>query len=178
MASTCDERPFDWLGLSTKKMLSLSSHMSKLITLFLIIFLVAFALLSILEAVNRSRSWARSGLNLGFIGLVVLILYITTGFPFPRQAFGGASSLLAVGVMFLCVLLGMIARYFFYQEGAFSWRRLLRPMCVSPIVLLPLIGTLEAQASLTPIQLICVAVLAFQNGFFWTTVVDHARAQH
>jgi 1,4-dihydroxy-2-naphthoate octaprenyltransferase len=152
--------------------------MSKLLTLFLIISIVSFALLSILEAVSRSRSWVRTGLDLGSIGLVVFILYILTGFPYPRQAFGGASPVVAVGLMFFCVLLGMIARYFFYQRGAFSWRRFLRPMCVSPIVLLPLIGTLEAQSSMTTIQLISIAVLAFQNGFFWTTVVEHARMQN
>ena len=109
--------------------------------------------------------------------IAVILLHVTTGFPDPtaRLAFGAPfPTLLAVFLMFVGVLLGMAANYVFYQRGRFFWRRFVRPFVISPVVLLPLIGSLQG-AELQPVQLVCFIILAFQNGFFWQEVFKDAR---
>jgi hypothetical protein len=93
-----------------------------------------------------------------------------------KQAFGPASAspLVALALMFVGVLLGIAATYVFNLTGPFSWRDLARPLVVSPLVLLPLIGSLQG-SNLEPVQLICFVVLAFQNGFFWQQVLRDAK---
>jgi hypothetical protein len=115
-----------------------------------------------------------------FAGLIIgyFVLSATTEFPFPsgRQAFGAAfSPLLAVLLMFGSVALGIAATYIFHLSGRFSWRDFARPMVVSPLILLPLIGSLQG-AALEPVQLICFVILSFQNGFFWQQVLRDAKA--
>jgi hypothetical protein len=82
--------------------------------------------------------------------------------------------MLAVGLMFMGVILGIIATYIFNMAGPFSWRDFARPLVISPLVLLPLIGSLQG-AALEPVQLVCFTVLAFQNGFFWQQVLRDAK---
>ncbi|HEY6006633.1 MAG TPA: hypothetical protein VIV57_27380 [Anaeromyxobacter sp.] len=108
------------------------------------------------------------------LALAAVVLHFTTGFPSSRQSFGGISPLLAMGILLVGTILGMTARYIFYIRGKFRWLSLVKPLVVSPIVLLPLIGSLQGQAALEPIQLVSFAFLSFQNGFFWKAVLDHA----
>ena len=82
--------------------------------------------------------------------------------------------MLAVTLMFAGVVLGIIATYIFNMTGAFSWRDFARPLVISPLVLLPLIGSLQG-AALEPVQLVCFTILAFQNGFFWQQVLRDAK---
>jgi len=124
-----------------------------------------------------ARSVRRLSACIAALAVMVAALNITTGFPFANsyQAFGGgASPLLAVALMFGGVVLGIIATYIFNLTGEFSWRDFARPLVVSPLVLLPLIGSLQG-AALEPVQLVCFTVLAFQNGFFWQQVLRDAK---
>ena len=133
-------------------------------------------LLALIDYFHR-RSWPRLLTYVVALLAVALALRITTGFPFPtsQQSFGGgASPLLAVALMFVGVILGIAATYVFSMTGAFSWRDFARPLVVSPLVLLPLIGSLQG-AALEPVQLVCFTVLAFQNGFFWQQVLRDAK---
>jgi hypothetical protein len=126
-----------------------------------------------------SRSPRRFFVEFGLLFAAGITLFIAAGFPLPgsRQAFGaGSGSLLLVGVMFLCIVLGMAARYFFYLRNPFDWLSLLKPLCVSPIVLLPILGTLQSPAELAPVQLVSFCLLAFQNGFFWRVVFERAQS--
>jgi hypothetical protein len=139
---------------------------------------VCLALITILiisDFVMR-RSARRLVIALLVLLVTVLLLYVTTGFPFPprRQAFGGQPPILAIGLMFLGVVLGIAATYVFNLAGSFSWRDFLRPLVASPIVLLPLIGSVQG-AQLEPMQLVSFTVLAFQNGFFWQQVLKDAK---
>jgi hypothetical protein len=78
--------------------------------------------------------------------------------------------------MFLATLLGIAARYAFYlPRGRFSWLDFLKPISISPIVLLPLLGSVTGSGSLKDIQVLSFAFLAFQNGFFWQAVLEAAR---
>jgi hypothetical protein len=141
--------------------------------------IACFLLAAIMGLVDASthRSWSRLFGYLLVIGCAGVVLNLTTGFPYAgdRKPFGGGSSpLVAVGLMFISVLLGIGATYIFNLTERFSWRDFARPMVVSPLILLPLIGSLQG-AELEPVQLVCFAVLAFQNGFFWQQVLRDAK---
>jgi hypothetical protein len=40
---------------------------------------------------------------------------------------------------------------------------------------LPLIGSVQTKAELNGMQVVCFAILAFQNGFFWHAVLQGAK---
>jgi hypothetical protein len=160
------------------------SPMPALINYALIACLAIALLFAVLDHVRRP-SWHRFLIYVLGLGAIAVALFLTTGFPFPsaRRAFGAPSSgqssaevsqLLALALMFVGVVLGIAATYVFNLAGAFSWRDLARPLVVSPLVLLPLIGSLQG-ANLEPVQLVCFTVLAFQNGFFWQQVLRDAK---
>jgi len=143
--------------------------MPALINNTLILCLALGSLLAVFDHVRRP-SWRRSLIYALALGVIALGLLLRS----ERQAFGGASPLLALVLMFIGVLLGIAATYVFNLTGSFSWRDLARPLVVSPLVLLPLIGSLQG-ANLEPVQLVCFTVLAFQNGFFWQQVLRDAK---
>ena len=152
--------------------------MSNIIT-YVIAACVAIYALVLVGDLTRTRPAKRVLLEGFALLVVVVVLYVATGFPMPsgRQAFGGLGPLPAIGLMFVCVLLGMAAQYVFYLRGPFSWLSFAKPLCVSPIVLLPLLGTLEGVSRVESIQLISFCVLAFQNGFFWMVVFERAKTE-
>jgi hypothetical protein len=120
----------------------------------------------------RSRSYKRFLLELlPLIGLLVLDAFITNAIT-GYLAFGsGTSPTVGVLIMFSAILLGVAARYIFYLKGEFSWLDFAKPLCISPILLLPLVGSIQAVKDLEAIQLVSFALLAFQNGFFWQAVL-------
>jgi len=133
-------------------------------------------LLVILTDSIRARSLKRFLLELlPLIGLIVIDLFITnatTGYI----AFGaGASPTTVVLIMLGCILLGIAARYIFYLRGEFSWLDFVKPLCISPILLIPLVGSVQATKELQAIQVLSFALLAFQNGFFWQAVLQRSR---
>lgn len=150
--------------------------MSPLTSYVLALFITLYAIVILVEAI-ATRRVKPALIQLVILAAVVAVLNATTGFPRPRVAFGGASPVTAIGIMFLCTVLGVAAHYAFYLEGTFSWRSLLKPLVISPIVLLPLIGSVQGAGRVETIQLISFAILAFQNGFFWKVVLEHAKAQ-
>lgn len=151
--------------------------MSPLINALIMLSLVVFAILVVVDLI-RSKSLRRFLWQMAILVGAVAILSVTVGFPAAsgRVAFGGGYSVeLAIGVMFLGVILGMIARYIFHLgQSRFSWIDFARPMAVSPIVLLPLIGALE-RGGIETLQLASLVILAFQNGFFWQQVLKDAK---
>jgi len=124
----------------------------------------------------RTRALRPFLVQLALVAAAVLILNLTTGFPVSRQAFGGASPLVTIAIMFVASLLGIAARYVYFMR-TFSWPSLLKPMCLTPIVLLPLVGSVQTSAALEPVQVVSLSILAFQNGFFWKAVLEHAEAK-
>jgi len=138
-----------------------------------------FYLLAIIIEWVRSRSFKRFLLELlPLFGLVVIDLFITsasTGYI----AFGaGTSPTTMVLIMLVCILLGVAARYIFYLRGQFSWLDFAKPMCISPILLIPLVGSVQAVKELETIQVVSFALLAFQNGFFWQAVLQQSRPKN
>jgi hypothetical protein len=109
------------------------------------------------------------------IALVLLALVVSATGTGVVSFGGGASPIGVVAVMFAATLFGIIARYFFYLKKAFSWLGLLKSLCISPIILLPLIGSVQGTKELEPMQVVSFALLAFQNGFFWEVVLERAK---
>ena len=150
--------------------------MSPIITYTLLIFMALYGLIIIVELLV-SRAAKRFIVQTALLLAVFILLNLTTGFPATRQAFGGVSPIVSIGIMFVCILLGIAAHYFFQLKGKFSWRSFLKPFLISPIVLLPLIGSAQGASNVESIQLISFGFLAFQNGFFWKEVVERAKRQ-
>jgi hypothetical protein len=124
----------------------------------------------------RSRSFKRFVLELlPLVGLIAIDLFIsnaTRGYI----AFGAvASSIMMILIMLVCILLGIAARYIFYLHGEFYWLDFAKPFCISPLLLIPLVGSVQAVKELEMIQVISFALLAFQNGFFWQTVLQKSK---
>ena len=147
---------------------------SPLITYALMIAFSAAGILAVFDGWNCRRGplfW----LEAFCLIVAFLILRWQVGFPAIRESFSATPSPTAVLVMFFFVLLGTAANYFFQLKGTFSWSSFARPLVVSPLVLLPLLGTLQGRSELDGMQLIWFALLAFQNGFFWRVVYDRAK---
>jgi len=148
--------------------------MSPIVTYFLISFLGLFALFIIIELI-LFRTVKSFIIQILILINVYVLLNITTGFPAIRTAPGDASPITAIVIMFVCTLIGIIAHQIFYRKGEFSWRsflNFLKPLVISPILLLPLFDfLLESSASIS-IKLIYFGILAFQNGFFWKNIIE------
>jgi hypothetical protein len=124
----------------------------------------------------RSRELKRFLLELlPLLGLLTLDLLIATASA-GYVTFGSDGSSVWVSLaMFGAIVLGVAARYIFYLQGKFSWLDFVKPLCISPILLLPLIGSIQSVKNLEPMQTVSFALLAFQNGFFWQAVLQRAR---
>lgn len=152
--------------------------MSPLFTYLVLLAIVVYGLILLIELV-RSRQIKSVLLQMSLLVGVGLFLHFFAGFPTPstRQSFGTTiDPLYMIGVMFGCIIFGMVANYLFYLKRSFSWMAFLKPMCLSPIVLLPLAGSVQQSSEVEAVQLVSLAILAFQNGFFWKVVVERASA--
>ena len=150
--------------------------MNPFITALLLLFSGLYLILLLIEGII-TRSGKRVLIEAVLLCAFLFLLNRITGFPAPssQQAFGGVSPLTAIGLMFVCTMLGIMAHYVFYLRGKFSWRAFLKPLVISPIVFLPLVGSVQSLTGLEPIQMISFAILAFQNGFFWKEVFGRVK---
>ena len=126
--------------------------MPSLFTYILILCLSLFAILVVADAV-RVRGYSWLGELFGLV-IAIYLLHSATGFPYPRESFSAVPATISVGIMFICVLIGMSSSYFFQLDETFSWQSFLKPFAVSPIVLLPLIGTVQNRTDVESTQLI------------------------
>jgi len=137
-----------------------------------------YLLLIIVESF-RSRSVKRFLLELLLLAVLIMIVLFITQASTGYIAFGaGASQTTVVLIMLVCILLGIAARYIFYLRGQFSWLDFAKPLCISPILLIPLVGSVQAIKELETVQVISFALLAFQNGFFWQAVLQKSTPKN
>lgn len=123
------------------------------------------------------RSYASLVIDLCILCILWGLLYFSTGFPLESIQSFGNENLIMISIMFLSIVLGMISNYFFYKEAtSFAIASVLKPIFVSPIVLLPLIGSIDGLANFTDIQSFSLVLLSFQNGFFWKSIFDKTQA--
>jgi hypothetical protein len=143
---------------------------------------IAVAILALLCAAILLFDLVRGARRRAAIGLLLLVIFlvilnVTTGFPIvsSRISFGGsipgwwALVAMAIGVVF-----GMVAQYVWTKPAKPNFLDFLRPIVVSPLVMLPLIGSLQ-DGPLETLQLASLTLLAFQNGFFWQQVLKDAK---
>ena len=117
------------------------------------------------------------------VGEILLsILLISIFFLTPTTTSGGMvsfgeddESLLSIILLLLgFVILGMIGNYFFHLKTKFHWLTFVKPMFISPIVLVPFIG-LIGHEKIDASQAVSLAFLAFQNGFFWKEIYNKTQ---
>jgi hypothetical protein len=150
--------------------------MSPFFTYLLSFFLGVFFLIIIIElAINKGIK--NFLIQIIILMAVIIFFHVTTGFPKPVYGFGGISPLINIGIMFICTILGIGAHYIFYLEEEFKLVNFLKPLVISPIILLPLLGSVKGGSQLEPMQVVSFGFLAFQNGFFWKEVLKRARAK-
>jgi len=136
----------------------------------------AVYILSILTELLRTRRMRRFLVEACVLIVVIVLAVLVNAAGSGIVSFGaGTSPIGVVAIMFIATLLGITARYIFYLKTAFSWLEFLKPLCISPIVLLPLIGSVQGVKELEAIQVVSFALLAFQNGFFWEVVLERAK---
>ena len=124
----------------------------------------------------RSRRAKRFLLELLPLVVLIIIDVLIASAKNGYVSFGpGPSSVVTVLIMLGSILLGIVARYVFSLQGRFVWLDFAKPLCISPILLLPLMSSVQTLKSLEPVQVLSFALLAFQNGFFWQAVLDRAR---
>ncbi len=136
----------------------------------------ALYLITILIDLLRSRAYKCFLLELlPLLLLIVLDIFLASASAGYVTFGSGSSSLLVVALMFPAILLGVAARYIFFLRGNFSWLDFAKPLCISPLLLIPLIGSLQGTETFQPVQVISFALLAFQNGFFWQVVLQRSK---
>lgn len=148
--------------------------MSYWVTIAVAVAAIIAALLFIIDIVRGERR--RGVICLVLLAVFLIALNRMTGFPVPegRIAFGGTISIWwAVVTMSIGIIFGMIAQYVWSKPEKFLWLDFLRPIVISPLVLLPLVGSLSG--ALEPMQLLSLTLLAFQNGYFWQKVLADAQ---
>ena len=56
--------------------------------------------------------------------------------------------------MYLGVILGIVARYVYSRRKSFQVSAVVRSLCLSPIILLPMIGSVQTEEPLALIQVL------------------------
>ncbi len=77
--------------------------------------------------------------------------------------------------LYLMMVAGMVSKYFYDlfdpdKAGSFNVRKFMRPLLVSPMVF----GVIYTATAEQVVGSMLLWVFAFQNGFFWQTVLDRS----
>ncbi len=132
--------------------------------------ILAYLILLVFDLVKLKKKKVTL-LQILIVSIVSIVLYLLTGFPFPKVSFGGSSSTTTVFIMFGFVVFGIVSNYLFFVK-AFEWREFLRPILISPIVLMPLYGLLEGANDIQDMKMISLCLASYQNGFFWKVLFE------
>ena len=153
--------------------------MSQLVYVLISVSLAALVFLTVVDLIAGWNT-RRAALLAGIVILAFLALYFATGYPFQTKvAYGGLDNVVTIALIYLGVLVGMGCQYFYTRADnvKFSPRGFLKPLFVSPIVLLPLIDIIQKTQDATATEYVTMIILGFQNGFFWRTVLNDAAAR-
>jgi len=91
------------------------------------------------------------------------------------RSFGSSSGSLVLFVVILVgVVFGMAGEVYFRSRRTPAMADVIKPMLASPIVLLPLYGAVRTIPTYDTSDLLWWALLGFQNGWFWKTVLEKA----
>jgi hypothetical protein len=96
--------------------------------------------------------------------------------------------LVAVTVLYACVLFGMVAESLYFWFGKtpaqrrtkFDWGTIVKPVVISPIVLIPTVAAFQnANIDLTKLGFpwLMIMLTAFEKGFLWKRIFAKETAQ-
>jgi len=102
---------------------------------------------------------------------IVVVLNIFTGFPNTRESFGTGNVEFIVIYAFIAMLLGIVSNYFYFNHK-FCFYTFIRPILVSPMVFIPVLGVITSSSVDTKVQILSICLVAFQNGFFWRSIFE------
>jgi hypothetical protein len=116
---------------------------------------------------------------IGLFSLLAFLLASRTGIsPFSTRGvthFGDSSQWLSISVAIVGAVAGVAGSYLFnLGDQALRWRSLARPLATTPLVLIPTIKLVESSGEQTPLALILLFALSYQNGFFWERLLKPA----
>ncbi|MEN8177010.1 MAG: hypothetical protein ABFS39_00130 [Pseudomonadota bacterium] len=123
-------------------------------------------------------------LLLALVVLITFVILLTATLKSPEAMGSTASPIpwLTVGLLYLCMLAGIAAQYFFFasEKDVFRWQTFIKPFLASPVIFIPLASSY--QEALHPFESFSMADLmillaAFQNGFFWKIVFDRIAGE-
>src|ERR1700690_1628448 len=101
----------------------------------------------------RSRRLGRAVAEIVLlVGLIVMDILIASASAGYITFGSGISQVWVVVIMIPCVMLGTAAHFIFYRKGTFDWGDFLRPLVISPLVLLTMFGTVLTGKNAEPIQ--------------------------
>lgn len=165
--------------------------MSPLLTWITVIALVGTAAIAVLRYL-RTRRLRVLLFELAALLLVAVLLWRLFGFPVPARGLvgrgaGDEASLLLVVVLFGSMVLGMLAHWLYRwlevpagERPPFDLGAFLAPVLASPIVFIPLLGSLQsADIDLATLDVprLMLLLVAFENGFFWKEYFDNRRKE-
>ena len=139
----------------------------------LVICIVLYTSIVVYESA-RSKNWKLLLLNLLLIFLFLLILNFTTGFPKYVISFGSVTPIFSIITLFLSTCFG-IAAWYYRNTKKPNFLDLSKTLVISPIILIPMIGTVQGSSSIEAVQMFTLSLLAFQNGYFWKTILDRSK---
>ena len=82
-----------------------------------------------------------------------------------------------VGLLYATMTAGMLSQYAFFKapREAFRFTSFVKPIFASPIVFIPLASSYQsalAESQSFGLPELMIALVAFQNGFFWKVIFD------
>jgi hypothetical protein len=152
---------------------------------------VSIAGLIALSALTSARQGSLRPLLFPIAALAGLALFLHRLFdfpiarPIPASKALGSSELPVIGLLFTCMLFGMLAHWLYAwletpqrKRPPFDLGLFLGPVLASPIIFIPLLASLQntdLDLSRIDIPRFMVFVVAFENGFFWKEYFDNRK---
>jgi hypothetical protein len=155
--------------------------------------IVAIALLGLVAlSVNRLARERRAGPFLLFLSVLAGLAWLLRRFfsfpvahPMMAAKSLAPSELPVIGVLFACMLLGMLAHWLYVwldtprqTRTKFDFGLFVAPILASPIIFIPLLAS-QQNTDLSLAQLdvprFMVFLVAFENGFFWKEYFDNLK---
>ena len=148
--------------------------------------LFAWLVLIVVELARKKARYAAAfGIQVVLIAISAAVLHKFFGYFNTLEIKGGTTVKEAVTLtgLYLSTLLGIVGHHLFVQirglhepgrQRKIRWLPILKPLVISPLIFLAVLNELTkmgAQAT-TLTAMVTQCVLAFQNGFFWKTVME------
>jgi hypothetical protein len=146
-----------------------------------LIFLVSVVVAILAIYKSPLATWSRVilfFLILLFAALAYILATKTSISPFSlanATRFGSESQVAAILIAIVGAVSGVVGSYFFrLGDQNISWRGFAAPLATAPLVLIPTIKLVEASGEQTPLALLLLFALSYQNGFFWERLLRAA----